>query len=811
MPNLIEKRISQRSPMIRALMFRPAISSSLKHAALAFCLCAWFSMGLPATMGAQMVDPSIDAQTGPFSYYSHPTDEIGVMDAPSGTLVSPEGFLYTGYGEMMFFTGNPATPINQRVKTLLRGYLPVIQYSYVEDGIRYTFTDFAATLNGESSGDLVDFVRVQITNQNTMQRTAWFSAGMRYEGGINTTYGIPDNRFRRPVTPKRPGGYSQPGVLFDASWKYSSSANTIQRDGQVLYAFPEALPHSVKYTLKAGASGSGTLKPRALRILPTTPAGIVEYKLSLRPGQQMTLDFKLPVIPFPAGSAESPTFNSATFDEYLPRTIQFWNGVLKAGMDIRVPEEKVNDTFKASLIYDLIAREKIGNDYIQTVNDLHYHAFWLRDASFIANMYDLTGYSHFAQQDLDFFNSWQRPDGNFVSQGGQFDGVGQVLWAYGQHYAITRDQAFAEKVFPSVERAVAWIKQARQSDPLHLLPATSPGDNENITGHVTGHNFWALDGLQNAILLAHATGHEAEAKEFQDEYDNYLSTLIQVLHKVTSKTGGFIPPGLDGQHGQDWGNMLAIYPGIVLAPNNPMVTATLDGTRAKYAEGIMTYDDGKSLHDYLGFSNTESELIRNQQQLAVEDLYAELVHTSSTQAGFETDVPAWGDRDFRDNLSPHGWFAARLRICLRDMLLREQGQDLHLLSAISPAWVEPGDSVEVTKAPTDFGFVNMSLKSISTTKAELSLNTSFVHAPKRIILHLPWFLHTSSVTANGKNVAIANGEVILPVDVTSVIIQWHKKASSQPMSYDQAVAQYEHEYAARYQSFLKTGEQYSPK
>ena len=51
-----------------------------------------------ANVAAQMVDPAIDHpaadSNAPFSYYSHPTDKIGVTDAPSGTLVSPEGFLY---------------------------------------------------------------------------------------------------------------------------------------------------------------------------------------------------------------------------------------------------------------------------------------------------------------------------------------------------------------------------------------------------------------------------------------------------------------------------------------------------------------------------------------------------------------------------------------------------------------------------------------------------------------------------------------------------------------------------------------------
>src|SRR5580704_16403898 len=137
-----------------------------------FCI---LSLALPECARGQMVDPAIDRAGEPFSYYSKPTDVLGVMDGRWGTLVSPEGFLYTGYGELMFFAGNPAHPIEQRVKTLLRGYLPVIEYTYAEAGVRYSFEMFAATLDGKPESPLVNFVRVTVRNTNAARRTAYFS------------------------------------------------------------------------------------------------------------------------------------------------------------------------------------------------------------------------------------------------------------------------------------------------------------------------------------------------------------------------------------------------------------------------------------------------------------------------------------------------------------------------------------------------------------------------------------------------------------------------------------------------------------
>ncbi len=205
----------------------------------------------------------------------------------------------------------------------------------------------------------------------------------------------------------------------------------------------------------------------------------------------------------------------------------FWNKIFARGIDISVPESKVADSFKANLVYDLIARDKVGDDYIQTVNKFHYHAFWLRDSSYIVRMYDLSGYHDFARQVLDYFPRWQQADGNFVSQGGQFDGWGQTMWAYGEHYRITHDSAFAAQVYPAVQRAVAWLIAARKSDPLNLIPATSPGDNEDISGHVTGHNFWALAGLKNAIAIADGTGHKDDATAWRAEYADFLAALTK--------------------------------------------------------------------------------------------------------------------------------------------------------------------------------------------------------------------------------------------------------------------------------------------
>src|SRR5258707_11363410 len=129
---------------------------------------------------AQMVDPQIDRADEPFSYFSHPTDVIGVMDARVGTLVSPEGYFVTGYGELMFFTGNPPQPASQRVKTLYRGYLPEVGYTYHEAAIEYRVATFAATLDGNPESPMMNFVRVVAVNTGKTAAAGHFGAAVRY-------------------------------------------------------------------------------------------------------------------------------------------------------------------------------------------------------------------------------------------------------------------------------------------------------------------------------------------------------------------------------------------------------------------------------------------------------------------------------------------------------------------------------------------------------------------------------------------------------------------------------------------------------
>ena len=755
-----------------------------------------------ASLHAQMVSPSIDRPGQPFSYFSKPTTEIGMMDAEAATEITPEGYLRTGFGELMFFSGPELDPTSVRIRTLEDGHLPIVHYQFAHDGIVYRFTMFTATLDGKPEGKLVNFIRIAMKNEGQETTRAILATGIRYDAPNDTGAPHGDNRFTRPAEGKIPGAYRQLGERFSPDWVYSFDSGRFFRDGRLLYSFPAGYA-TRGWTLHGFYNHpQNVTRPAKLNVDPVVPVGIVTYSRLLEPGQEWTLDFKMPVVPT-ADAADLAAFGQMSFDQAKAQIIAFWTGILDQGMQIGLPERKPVDTFYTNLIYDLIAIDHIGPDYIQTVNKLHYHAFYLRDGADIVHSYDVTGYPTIARQDLEFFAKKQQPDGNFLSQAQQYDGWGETVWAYGQHYRITHDKAFAEWALPQIARAVAWLKQARAADPLHIMPASNVRDNEYVPGHITGYNFLALSGLRVAIRMARETGHADLAQQWQAEYDDYERAFFKVLDQQAAAHDGYIPPALDGQKGgYDWGNLLSVVPEPILDPHDPRVTATLKATQAKYAEGIMTYANGEYLHHYLTIKNTMTEVIRGDQEQALREFYALLLHTSSTHAGFEYAIIPWGDRNFEDNLAPHGWFAAEYRTLLRIMLVREEGDQLHLLSVISPDWIGQGKTISVRQTPTSFGRIAFTLDQPSKSEAVLHLNTAFTAAPRQIIVHLPWFVDLESATADGKAIHPANGVLVLSPETRTVQLHWTVKPNTPHMSYDRAVKDYEAEYARRYQILM---------
>lgn len=725
-----------------------------------------------------MIDPAIDEGSTIFSYFAKPTYHIGLPGQHLATEITPEGRLFNGSAELVFYTGN-LRPMDQRIYTLLDGWLPCVQYTVAEDGVDYKVDAFQYWLEGEYSGPPVNFARVTAANTGKERQKASLALGYKFGGK--------DHRSQEMVTER-----------FNRLWSYSFASNYALRSGKLVYYFDQAPGR--KWQVEGVPYRSG----RFFILDRWTVGSIVQYDFELAPGESRSFTFKLPQKPTEPDEQFLSKLAAADFESYLEMMKGFWTAEINQGMTISLAEPKVQNASRAALVHNIMCQEypKPG-EIRQTVNRFQYNKFWLRDGSFFAKMYALWGRMDDSQKLLRYFLNYQDQSGNFISQPGQLDGFGQSLHAFGEYIRLSGDQAFAKEILNPVKRGIAWFEGATAKDKYGLMPPTSAMDNEFIIGRYTGHNFWALAGIDGAIAVTEAAGDNGAAGEFSKFRASFAENLRVRVAEAAKRNHGVIPPGMDVPGGVDWGNLFEVYPSDFIPPDDPLVKATFAHYRkTHYREGVATYR--RSMHHYVTERVAEMSVRQGNQEEALSDLYSMLVHTGSCHQGFEWTLFPGANRDYcpgvfglgNCNYPPHGWYAALYNILLRNMLIREEGDTLHLLSVTSPEWVKPGDQITVSRAPTYFG--NVSFKAEAQLESfKLSLSPEFRKTPQKIVLHFPFFAQVSRVTADGREVSFDPGQVLLPAGVSQVLVNW--RLHPEPgYSYRVFADAYRKNYAQRY-------------
>jgi hypothetical protein len=138
------------------------------------------------------------------------------------------------------------------------------------------------------------------------------------------------------------------------------------------------------------------------------------------------------------------------------------------------------------------------------------------------------------------------------------------------------------------------------------------------------------------------------------------------------------------------------------------------------------------------------------------------------------------------------------------MLVREQGNDLHLLSCVSPEWIQAGKAIRVRRAPTTFGQLNLELVT-SEGETVLRLDNHFADNPEELIVHIPWFLNIAEAVSDGEKIAPRNGAFYLSPQTRELKLQWTRLPKTPQLSYSRVVDDYKVEYKRRYEEFLRTG------
>jgi hypothetical protein len=222
-------------------------------------------------------------------------------------------------------------------------------------------------------------------------------------------------------------------------------------------------------------------------------------------------------------------------------------------------------------------------------------------------------------------------------------------------------------------------------------------------------------------------------------------------------------------------------------------------------------------HHYITERIAQQNIILDNQEAALQNFYGMLSHTGACHEGFEHNIKPWGNRHYLIpikflfwhldffNFPPHGWFAACYNLLLRNMLIREEQNMLHLFSILSPEWIK--GPITIRNANTYFGVCNFSL-----TKEENDVVISFSSLfkrklPDKIIVHIPYYIDKKTLQIQSDQNLELNQEktavFIPPLKDFTLHIAWNMDNSHDLsyFSYNKAVEWLKNEYKNQYKKY----------
>lgn len=724
-------------------------------------------MAVAVVATAMCVAPPPRAGAAPLTgFLATPTEQLGVPGHIASGEITPEGDIYTGWAEYELFAGPHLHAWRQPTRVAPDPGEPLYLAKLRRGPITYVEHVFTVLVGGRP----VVYLTLGAHNLDRRPRTATAALQLEYTRWpqIPTFDGVASSRSRFPRPAPEPdsggiGRFQQLGEPFDPNWVYAIDGRDVTRNGELLVRGPRASARVL------ATSGDALTSPHAKQV----------FSDRLAANGQMSWTWQIPLDPPRASAAADRTLDSEPVRVAHTDFARFWNRQEAGAMRIELPESRIARVYRESLTNILIARYLTSDGWVQAVNKFQYQAFWLRDSSIMTVALDQAGLHAPAAENLGFLPIWQQPDGLYISQLGEYDGVGQALWEMDEHALLADDDAYAGSVLDSVGAAVGWIAAQSAADPDGLLPPSSTNDDEQMTNaRITGDELWAAVGLRSAVSIARLAGRPDLVAAWQ-AIDTRFEASLDAALAADEAANGHITPALDVPGGKNWGNYELDYPREIAPPHSLEVTNTIAWERGHSSQGLPGYICRQCLHDYMGFPIFQTELNRGGSGVAaaVAGLYAETVHTTATGAGWEDGPVGTRTRGIVVNLAPHGTFAGQYVSLVHNLLVDDRGRRVTLLAGVSPAWMAPGDRISVARAATSAGPITFTLH-VTRSGATLRWSlTRFAGRGGRLAWALPYWVHRAA-TVRGRRI---RGSVPLRGDHGTMRLRWRARRPRQSL------------------------------
>ncbi len=529
----------------------------------------------------------------------------------------------------------------------------------------------------------------------------------------------------------------------------------INKGNSPAYAFFKTpAPNFPQYSFENGMTVLSDDRICSVSILDEKPLCQEEFSLLLYPGQQATVDIRIPHKPVSKNRAKKLIQQS--FEKKLEECRNFWNSKLKQCPKIKLPQQRIEDMIYAGILHlDLIA---YGIEPDQPVSACigRYCPIGSESAPII-QFFDTMTWHTLAQRSLMYFVEKQHEDGFIQNFGGYMLETGAALWCMGEHFRYTRDKNWVKKIKPCLLKAVdyigKWIERNRDEKFKGICygmidgKVADPEDNY----HIFMLNGYAYLGLNRVAEMLSAIG-EAKAKEIQDMAEQLKNNIRELFFSAMARSpvvplgdGTWVPtappwPEHDGLliHYTDRGKWFThgtfLGRDSMLGPLYLIFQEVLD-PHEQASDFLVKYHTEHFYKRNVAFSqpyysrHPEIHLMRGE------------IH--SFLKAYYNCFPALIDREtgtFWEHFfyaSPHktheeAWFLMETRW----MLCMEKQNTLLLLPGIPRKWMENGNSIVIKNLATYFG--KLSFEVVSDLKNhKITAQISCERKPERVEIRIP--------------------------------------------------------------------------
>jgi hypothetical protein len=376
-------------------------------------------------------------------------------------------------------------------------------------------------------------------------------------------------------------------------------------------------------------------------------------------------------------------------------------------------DPRIGDTIRTSVAYMLIHRD---GDALQP-GSRSYERAWIRDGALMAATLLRLGHAGDAKRFAEWFANYQYEDGKVpccVDRRGadpvpENDSHGELIYLAAEIWRLSQDRAFVERMWPHVDAAARYIGKLRAENHGAFEGLVTESISHEGYSSKPMHSYWddafALQGLQDAAVLARAAGLDARAAELDASATSMRRDFAASIRRTIDEHHIDYVPGC-----AELGDFDATSTAIAVSPLNLtslLPEPELRRTFARYLASLQMPRPDYTPYEMriigalirLGDRRAADSLIDrflNDRRPAAWNGWGEVVRTDPRAPGFIGDMP-------------HAWVASDFIRSMLDAVAFERGDGTLVIGAgVPPSWLAM--PLHVGPLPTSHGTIDVRMR-----------------------------------------------------------------------------------------------------